>query len=205
MVESWTCIARKSRRVTRNSNATRDVKEGKKGKVQRTDTSEGPVSEEVPSPTQATSSQDSFAHAALSPNPPIPTPSSQEPTSQPTAPRKSTSQPAPSRKSVSQQLASQGSTPGALISRAPLPVVIDTPQAGVTSESLSVLGPSQPAVSPLQLVEPSRVPAMPPHVETSRRPGSTGRHMSHHRRHHICLNIGRTITCHTCIAPMAEP
>ena len=120
------------------------------------------MSEEVPSPTQATSSQDSFAHATLSPNPPIPTPSSQEPTSQPTAPRKSTSQPAPSRKSVSQQLASQGSTPGALISRAPLPVVIDTPQAGVTSESLSVLGPSQPAVSLSQLVEPSRVPAMPP-------------------------------------------
>ena len=42
-------------------------------------------------------------------------------------------------------------------------------------------------------------------VETGQRPGSTGRHMSHQRWHHICLNMGRTITCHTCIALMAEP
>ena len=32
-----TCIARKLQRVARNSDATRDVKEGKKGKVQRAD------------------------------------------------------------------------------------------------------------------------------------------------------------------------
>ena len=37
-MESWTCIARKSRRVARDSDATRDVKEEKKGKVQRADT-----------------------------------------------------------------------------------------------------------------------------------------------------------------------
>ena len=42
-------------------------------------------------------------------------------------------------------------------------------------------------------------------VETSRRPGSTGRHMSHQRWHHICLNMGRMITCHTCITLIAEP
>ena len=42
-------------------------------------------------------------------------------------------------------------------------------------------------------------------VETSRRPGSTGRHISHQRRHHICLDMGRMITCHTCITLMAEP
>ena len=37
-------------------------------------------------------------------------------------------------------------------------------------------------------------------VETGQRPGSTGHHMSHQRRHHICLDMGRMITCHTCIA-----
>ena len=36
-MESWTCIARKSRRVARDSDATRNVKEEKKGKVQRAD------------------------------------------------------------------------------------------------------------------------------------------------------------------------
>ena len=43
-MESWTCIARKSQRVARNGDATRDVREGKKGKVQRADS-------DVPTPT----------------------------------------------------------------------------------------------------------------------------------------------------------
>ena len=42
------------------------------------------------------------------------------------------------------------------------------------------------------------------HVETGQRPGSTGHHTSHQRRHHICLDMGRMITCHTGIALMAE-
>ena len=43
------------------------------------------------------------------------------------------------------------------------------------------------------------------HVETGRRPGSTECYMPHQRRHHICLDMGRMITYHTCIALMAEP
>ena len=39
-------------------------------------------------------------------------------------------------------------------------------------------------------------------VETGRRPGLTGCHMSHQRRHHICLDMGRS---NTCITLMAEP
>ena len=31
------CVVRKSQRVTRNSDATQDVREGKKNKIQRTD------------------------------------------------------------------------------------------------------------------------------------------------------------------------
>ena len=42
-------------------------------------------------------------------------------------------------------------------------------------------------------------------VETDRRLGSTGHHMSHQRQHHICLDMGRTIICYMCIALMAEP
>ena len=41
-------------------------------------------------------------------------------------------------------------------------------------------------------------------VETGQRPGLTGCHMSHQRQHHICLDMGRTIIGHTCIALMAE-
>ena len=37
-MESWTCIARKSQRVARNSDATRDVREEKKDKIQCADT-----------------------------------------------------------------------------------------------------------------------------------------------------------------------
>ena len=48
-------------------------------------------------------------------------------------------------------------------------------------------------------------PLWTPLVETGRRLGSTERHMSHQRWHHIYLDMGRMITCYTCIALMAEP
>ena len=41
-------------------------------------------------------------------------------------------------------------------------------------------------------------------VETGQRPGSTECHMPHQRRYHIYLDMGRMITCHTCIALMTE-
>ena len=55
------------------------------------------------------------------------------------------------------------------------------------------------------LFSKSKSPEVFQNVETGQRLGSTERHMSHQRQHHICLDMGRMITCYMCITLMAEP